>query len=80
VIRITIELVSANTGVTSRLASATITNDGTDTSGKGNYDAFFYLKQRGIWRTARVEKFPRKYKNVWHLVRQALNDALNAET
>jgi hypothetical protein len=78
-IRITVELVSARTGLTTRLATAVITNDGTGSTSRGNYDAIFSLRKIKTWRTSRVEKFPRKYKSVWILVQRLLNEALHGE-
>jgi hypothetical protein len=78
-IRITVELVSARTGIKSRLAVAEICNNGSGTLSSANYDATFALKQKKIWRMSRVEHFPRKYKNVWYLIQRALNEALNGE-
>lgn len=71
-IRITIELVSARTGLTQRIGTALISNDGTGTSSHGNYEAIFHLKRKNVWRTARAENFPRKYKNVWFLLKRLL--------
>lgn len=74
-IRVTVELISARTGQTSVLASATITNDGTGTRDRGNYDAAIGRKGGGIARNARIENFPRLSKNVWWLLARALNAA-----
>ena len=77
-IRITVELVSARTGETTRIASATIANEGTGTRTRGNYNADFLLKRRRVWRTSRIVDYPRQSKNVWYLIYRALKVALNA--
>ena len=75
-IRVTVELISAIDGHTELLGAALISNDGSsETPKRGNYDAYFFGK-RSWWRQGCVENFPRKSRNVWHLIRRALNDAL----
>lgn len=75
-IKITVELHSAITGEVTRLGEATIYNDGTGTDRRGNYGALFKGKRSWL-RGARVEGFPRKSRNVWELIRRALNTALD---
>lgn len=79
-IRVTVELVSARTGRTSTLATAMIANDGKtslETGGKrGSYNVIFNLKRKFGWRSVRVEDYPRKSLNIWHLVHRALTAAL----
>ena len=77
-IRITIDLVSARTGETTRIGCAVIRNDGTGTRTRGNYDVMFGSKRKSAWRTAHVVDYPRLSKNVWYPVYRALKVALNA--
>lgn len=79
-IKVTVELQSAKTGETTLLGTAVIANDGFGTSSRGTYGAIFGLKRKRHWRGAYVEGFPRKSKNVWHLLRELLNDALKDES
>ena len=78
-IRVTVELVSAIDGHREVLGTAVIVNDGTsETEKRGNYNAAFYGK-RSWQRRGLVENFPRKSRNVWHLIRRSLNAALEGE-
>jgi hypothetical protein len=61
-----------------------ITNDGTGTLKRGNYDAWVCRKDNFLRptdenasavREARVEDYPRQSHNVWRLVRRALISA-----
>lgn len=81
-LKITIELISARTGIRSILHEAIIANDGTGTQTKGNYNAILSRKggltaTRGnVWKTTEIEKFPRKAKNSWHLLKQVLDKVI----
>jgi hypothetical protein len=77
-IRVTVELVSARTGETTRLGDALIFNEGSGTPTRGTYGAVFRLKRLRPWRTSRVMDFPRQSKNVWYLIYRALKIALDA--
>jgi hypothetical protein len=75
VIRVTVELVPHGDESRARvLARGTITNDGTGTFQRGNYR--FWLSQSGrvnaTSREGEVKDFPRRAKNVWHLLSRVL--------
>jgi hypothetical protein len=57
---------------------ATIANDGTGTDEIGHYRASFALvgPRRRWTRASRVVDFKRLQKNIWALIREALNNAL----
>lgn len=80
---VTISLVSANTGRVSVLGELVISNDGTGTPDRGNYDVRLGRKpsdgrtnpQRVLanpLRTGKVENYPRLTYSVWELVKRAL--------
>lgn len=75
-IRVTIELISANTGKTTVLGRMNITNDGTGTKKRGNYNGMLWRHMgKGhsrAGRTGRVENFPRESYVVWRLIYRML--------
>ncbi len=77
-IRVTVELLPGGFGPVKHLGTAIITNDGTGTPTRGNYNV--QLSRRGapksIWRRARVHGFPRKRLGSWHLLGRAITAAL----
>ena len=76
---ITVKLVSARDGHTEILGSAVIVNDGgSATDKRGSYNAAFFGKRTWL-RQGRVENFPRKSLNIWHLISRSLNAALEGE-
>lgn len=78
-----VELWSAITGRKTLLGQAVISNDGTGTLDRGNYDVRVGRKgQEDLGtvyaepqRRGRVENFARNSKNIWYLLRQALQSA-----
>lgn len=82
-IRITVEMLPGGDEDKSYvLAQGVIVNDGKGTKGVGNYTYGLtrQVKRRGvdpgIGYEGSVQDFPRQRLNVWHLLRQCLNDAL----
>ena len=71
-IKVTIELHSANTKEISTLGEILISNDGTGTEHQGNYNIVFYKKDSKIWRREKLFSFPRKRLNVFYLLQRAL--------
>lgn len=83
-LRVTIELVSANTGKTTKIGQMLIANTGTGTPTRGNYIARVLRKNswpkdgEAFWnsgkvdRACRVENYPRKALVVWRLVARSL--------
>lgn len=70
-IRITVELLPHGDESRARVIGlATITNDGTGTDRQGNYKLRFWNGGVLPWRTGRLEGFPRKSRNVWHLLQR----------
>lgn len=77
---VTVELISANTGLRTTLGTALIYNEGTGTDAHGNYTALTLRKgtRRANWkkakpvRRARVLNYPRLRQPVWALVTEAL--------
>lgn len=68
-----VELHSAITGKVTELGRLRITNDGTGSAERGNYDvAPFGKGGRSILRMARVENYPRLSYSVFRLIRLAL--------
>lgn len=83
-IKVTIELLSALTGRTTKLGTTYITNDGKGTKELRNYDVRVMRKgvENPMGRTARegrIEKFPSERVNVWCLVTRALLAAFPEE-
>ncbi len=81
---INIDLHSARTGKKSTLAKIKIVNDGITSretqSKKGSYNVIMSGTGRNnakTWKEGRVENFPRKNKNVYYLLQEALNNILN---
>lgn len=84
-IRITVELISANTGKTTLLGTAEICNDGQHPQPVtfGNYDAKFYVHRTRsgkplLWRKGRVESMHRQKRGCWDLLQLALDHALGS--
>lgn len=84
-----VELHSAVTGEITEIGTAIISNDGTGTNDRGNYDVKVARKQsagnlRYMFhyprRTGRVENYPRLKYCVWRLVIRALRSAFPEET
>jgi hypothetical protein len=75
-IRVTVELVPFGSGRPEVIARATIGNDGTGTLEKGNYIYRLWTKREKPLRSGRITDYPRLSRNVWHLLKRALNDAL----
>ena len=77
-IRIRIDLESAIGAKRSKtLCLAVIANDGSGSQNRGNYT--FALSRQGsgkAWKTGKVLGFPRKRKNVWHLLKRCLDEAI----
>lgn len=78
-IRVTVELLSAKTGETTELALMHISNDGTGTSLRGNYDGVTFrgrshmaLSKHVPAQSGHIENFPRQQQHVWHLVARML--------
>lgn len=81
-IRITVELISANDRSIETIGRAYLFNDGTSTDRKrGSYNV--RVCKRGsdtiIQRTGRVENFPRESYSIWRLVIRALLSAFPEE-
>jgi hypothetical protein len=77
-IRVTLELVSARDGHTEVLGVGYISNDGAGTPARGNYNVRLMRRGRGdiLWKTGRVEDFPRKRLLGWDLLYRALRATL----
>lgn len=74
-IRVTVELVSAVTGKTTKLGEMTIANDGIESREnpkRGSYIAVLRGKRNADMGSARVVSWPRQARNVWDLVQFAL--------
>lgn len=55
------------------LCRVVITNDGTGTATRGNYDVRLYARNHGrLIRTARVENWPRNAQPAWRLMQAAM--------
>ena len=84
-IRVTIDLISAiHPDRDQRLGTMFITNDGTGTTEKRNYDV--HVCRKGAedmfgkpTRTGRVENYPAPSYNVWRLIARALLSAFPEE-
>jgi len=79
-IRITVELWPLGfESAKKHLGTATIANDGTGTSTRGNYT--YTLSRKGspnsTWRKGSIKGFPRKRLKAWDLLALCLRDALN---
>lgn len=74
-IKVTVELVSANSGDVTTLGIATISNDGTGTNELGNYDVTLSKwapKEHQTWRAGTVTGFNRRTRGAWDLLYLAL--------
>lgn len=79
---VTVELVSALDGHRETLGTALIGNDGGSKNARvGSYNAYFWAKRltKEPWRQGRVEGFPRKRLNAWHLIYRALDDVIGGK-
>lgn len=83
-----IELWSARTGRVTEIGRTYITNDGTGTDDRRNYDVWICRRGRyappgdyksAATRTASITKFPSKAYNVWRLIARALKAAFPEE-
>jgi len=82
-LRVTIELVPY--GIEDRkrtLATAIIANDGSGSQERGNYTCIFSQSGRPTqkWRHAVVQGFRRLRKGSWHLLLEALKNAINEKS
>lgn len=83
-IRVTVELIPYGIGKPKVIALAIITNDGSTPRGstRGNYEYKIWGKRVTVKNynnpliEGRVEGFARKSKNVWHLLKLILENAL----
>lgn len=72
-VRVTIDLVSANDGSVRNLGVAEIANDGTGTGDIGNYKiALSKFGGKGVWRKGTLQGFPRKALGGWDLLFRCL--------
>lgn len=85
-IRVTLELISAITGRTSKLGTMLIANDGEGTPDRGNYNVKVLRKgyNEGPWSTpatrmGTVRDYPRKAYNVWRLIARSVLAAFPEE-
>lgn len=81
-IRITVELLSARTGIRSTLGVMDICNLGTRPFGdpRGDYKGIVYRKgTKKVLRVGSVINYPRKAYNIWRLVSRMLRDAFPEE-
>ena len=63
-----------------RMGHMTISNDGTGSITKGNYDIQVYKGESNLcYRKGRVKNYPRKGKTFWHLLYLALKNILKEE-
>ena len=74
-IKITIELHRwGNPNDKKTLATATISNDATGTRSRGNYTYKLAKASGNIWKSGKIEDFPRKSRSVWRLLYLVLKD------
>lgn len=77
---ITIDLISANSGLNMGTWKAELYNDATGTHSRGNYVLKVYRKGENfggrVWRAATVQDFPRKSLSAWDLLFRALRGAV----
>ena len=73
-IKITAELISANgESRNQKLGTIIISNDGSGTPARGNYNAVISKRGKGgLWKKCTVSNFPRKQLNTWDLLFCAL--------
>lgn len=73
-IRITVELISANTGKISKLGEMHIANDGSGTGHHGSYDGRILRapKFEAVTRIGHVHRHDRVSLTVWHLIAKML--------
>ena len=76
-LRVTIELVPWGMESQKRtLATADIINDGSGTKSSGNYNFRLDDKAGRVWKSGRVEGFPRKRLLAFDLLFRALNNVI----
>lgn len=78
-IRITVEMIKWGIAPPKTIATAHIMNRGDGTRTRGNYVCTFNLIRKKGWRIANVLNFPRKSKNVWYLIYEALKNGIEVE-
>ncbi len=80
-IRVTVELLPGGFGPAEHMHTAYITNNGSGTKTRGNYDV--WLSQRGrpntTWREGKVKGHRRKKYSAFHLLRLALEACIRDE-
>lgn len=80
-IKVTVELISARTGLRSTLGTATIANNvhrTIETGGSlGDYSCVFRGKRRILWETT-IAKFPRKRLLAWDLLYRCLREVIGS--
>lgn len=75
-VRVTIELIPKGIGEPKRLGTIDIINDRTGDRSRGNYTARMYDRGGRLWRTVRVEGFPRRQLLGFDLVFRVLDKAI----
>ena len=79
-IRITIELLPLGSERHKKtLATGTIANDGTGTTGFGNYNVRLYGSKGGQAFHGKVAGHERMRKSVWHLIEKGISAAIKTE-
>lgn len=75
-IRITVELLSAVTGETTKLGEMHIANDGTGSYTHGHYDGKVLKKPnfKSTTRMGKVINHPRHAQTIWHLIGKMLKN------
>lgn len=78
-IRVTIELVPYGDEARAEvLHEILIANDGSGTLARGNYAASLTRRSSAaVWKTARVDDFPRQRKNAYHLLKAVLDQVIS---
>lgn len=84
-IKITVELIGARTGVTRVLGVATVANDGLHTAAtngaRGSYSvrlSKWAPKESQIWKQGVVADFDRKHRGVWDLLYLGLRNIVGS--
>jgi len=76
-IKITVDFVKWGIGKPEELSVMTIANDGTGTKTRGNYTYKITQKRTGVlWKSGRIDDFPRKRLGHWDLIFRCLKDAI----
>jgi hypothetical protein len=69
---VTVELKSAISSSRDKLlGTLLITNDGTGSETRGNYDVLFRGAKGGSGKSGKVSEYPRNDVAIWNLIRQA---------